>query len=52
MEAVTFHDQSAGMTVVWLADSRTSPADRSNSPGSPRRRTRQILKLKWNKRLR
>jgi hypothetical protein len=20
MEAVTFHDQSAGMTVVWLAD--------------------------------
>lgn len=29
MEAVTFHDQSAGLTVVWLADNEQSqqPAD-------------------------
>jgi anti-sigma factor RsiW len=26
MEAVTFHDQSAGMTVVWLADSEQPQA--------------------------
>jgi hypothetical protein len=25
MEAVTFHDQSAGMTVVWLADTEQAP---------------------------
>jgi hypothetical protein len=25
MEAVTFHDQSAGMTVVWLADAEQAP---------------------------
>ncbi len=28
MEAVTFHDQSAGMTVVWLADTeQAAPAE-------------------------
>jgi hypothetical protein len=30
MEAVTFHDQSAGMTVVWLTD--TAPARTTESP--------------------
>jgi anti-sigma-K factor RskA len=30
MEAVTFHDQSAGMTVVWLTD--TAPARPAESP--------------------
>ncbi len=32
MEAVTFHDQSAGMTVVWLAD--TTPAQTIESPAA------------------
>jgi hypothetical protein len=30
MEAITFHDQSAGMTVVWLTD--TTPARPAESP--------------------
>jgi anti-sigma-K factor RskA len=40
MEAVTFHDQSAGMTVVWLADSEReqpqiqSPAPKTEEGGS------------------
>ncbi|MGP8199943.1 MAG: hypothetical protein ACLQU4_10615 [Limisphaerales bacterium] len=30
MEAITFHDQAAGMTVVWLTD--TTPAQPAESP--------------------
>jgi hypothetical protein len=33
MDAVTFHDQSAGMTVVWLQDS--SPAPATAEPAKP-----------------
>jgi anti-sigma-K factor RskA len=36
MEAVTFHDQSAGMTVVWLADSeQAQPAEMIATPAAP-----------------
>jgi anti-sigma factor RsiW len=40
MEAVTFHDQSAGMTVVWLADTEQAqpaelPAARTPDAGDP-----------------
>jgi hypothetical protein len=30
MEAVTFHDQSAQMTVVWLQDNNPSAAEQQN----------------------
>src|SRR5208283_270203 len=41
MEAVTFHDQSAGMTVVWLTDTAParpaeSPDARTPAPGDPK----------------
>lgn len=39
MEAVTYHDQSTGMTVVWLADSQESQSTESatdvKSPDAP-----------------
>jgi hypothetical protein len=40
MEAVTFHDQSAGMTVVWLADTEQaqtleSPDTKTADPADP-----------------
>jgi len=35
MEAITFHDQSAGMTVVWLQDSTPQVKKASDAPAAP-----------------
>ncbi len=53
MEAVTFHDQSAGMTVVWLQDSSHAIRGRESHLRKTRDAgRRRIPKLKWNKNVR